>query len=250
MQDDSAQLSKTGAAYRRLRRDILSARLRPGAPLKLRQLEADYGLGWTPLREALSRLEAERLVTASSNRGFAVASVSQAELEDLTRARHAVELPLLLEAMEHGTTAWEDAIVTAHYRLSRCKTYAEDMSDAAADDWDARHEAFHAALLSGAPSHWLLRLRAILADQLQRHHRYLGLLRVDESRGMASEAAARHTALLREAQALERHTALMQAVLDRDADRVRALFAEHVGHTVRVYAEGEAPRRRKEAQAR
>lgn len=241
MQDESAQISKTGAAYRRVRRDILSARLRPGAALKLRQLEADYGLGWTPLREALSRLEAERLVVSSSNRGFVVAPASQAELEDLTRARHAVELPLLLEAMEHGGSDWEDGIVTAHYRLSRCKTYAEDMSEAAADDWDARHEVFHAALVGGAPSQWLLRLRAILADQLQRHHRYLGLLRVDESRGMAPDAAARHTALLREAQALERHTALMQAVLDRDAARVRVLFEEHVGHTVRVYAEGEAP---------
>ncbi|MDR0809278.1 MAG: GntR family transcriptional regulator [Gemmobacter sp.] len=241
MQDESTQTSKTGAAYRQLRRDILSARLRPDTPLKLRQLEARYGLGWTPLREALSRLEAERLVVSSNHRGFVVAPVSQAELEDLARARHAVELPLLFEAMEHGGTAWEDAIITAHYRLSRCKTYVEDMSDAAADEWDARHEAFHAALLGGAPSHWLLRLRAILSDQLLRHHRYLGLLRVDESRGMTPEAAARHTALLRAAQALEPHTALMLAVLGRDAARVQVLFGEHVGHTVRVYTEGAAP---------
>jgi DNA-binding GntR family transcriptional regulator len=84
---DREQLSKTDAAYRLLRRDILSTKLKPGAPLKLSALRDAYGVGWTPLREALSRLEAERLVTAISNRGFTVAPVSREALEDLTRAR-------------------------------------------------------------------------------------------------------------------------------------------------------------------
>ncbi|RVD50589.1 GntR family transcriptional regulator, partial [Mesorhizobium sp. M8A.F.Ca.ET.023.02.2.1] len=80
---DQTNSTKTEAAYQLLRRDILTTRLMPGAPLKLSALRGTYGLGWTPLREALSRLEAERLVTAISNRGFAVAPVSRAELEDL-----------------------------------------------------------------------------------------------------------------------------------------------------------------------
>ncbi|MGH2397199.1 MAG: GntR family transcriptional regulator, partial [bacterium] len=79
-------ISKTDAAYRTLRREILAAHLAPGTALKFDALGAAYGLGRTPLREALSRLEAEHLVTASRNRGFAVAPVSRAELEDLTRA--------------------------------------------------------------------------------------------------------------------------------------------------------------------
>ena len=95
-------LSKTEAAYRLLRRDILTTRLRPGAPLKLSTLRNSYGIGWTPLREALSRLEAERLVTSISNRGFAVAPVSRIELEDLSRARCVVDLPLLQESIEKG----------------------------------------------------------------------------------------------------------------------------------------------------
>src|SRR5690606_38695828 len=94
--------SKTEAAYRLLRRDILATRLKPGAPLKLGALRDAYGVGWTPLREALSRLEAEKLVTAISNRGFAVAPVSKEELEDLARARMVVELPLLLESIANG----------------------------------------------------------------------------------------------------------------------------------------------------
>jgi GntR family carbon starvation induced transcriptional regulator len=117
---DHEQSTKTESAYRLLRRDILSTRLKPGAPMKLSTLRESYGIGWTPLREALSRLEAEGLVTAISNRGFAVAPVSREELDDLTRARLAVEMPLLIESIENGDSAWESAVVTAHYRLSRC----------------------------------------------------------------------------------------------------------------------------------
>ena len=106
MQDTDA-LSKTEAAYWLLRRDILNTRLRPGASLRLSMLRDTYGVGWTPLREALSRLEAEKLVTAVSNRGFAVAPVSRAELEDLTRARMIVELPLSMESIEKGGPDWE-----------------------------------------------------------------------------------------------------------------------------------------------
>ena len=100
---DRETATKTEAAYRLLRRDILSTRLSPGTPLKLNALRDAYGVGWTPLREALSRLEAERLVTAISNRGFAVAPVSRAELEDLARSRLVVELPLLVESIERAT---------------------------------------------------------------------------------------------------------------------------------------------------
>ncbi|TIW76064.1 MAG: GntR family transcriptional regulator, partial [Mesorhizobium sp.] len=74
----------------------------------------------------------------------------------LARARMVVEIPLFLESMEKGGKEWEDAVVTAHYRLSRCKTAVDDPSDAAVDKWDENHEAFHAALLSAATCDWLL----------------------------------------------------------------------------------------------
>ncbi|WP_269933102.1 GntR family transcriptional regulator [Aminobacter sp. HY435] len=238
MQDDEHS-TKTEAAYRLLRRDILTTRLLPGAPLKLSALRTAYGVGWTPLREALSRLEAERLVTAISNRGFAVAPVSRGELEDLARARMVVEIPLLVEAMEKGDSEWESAVVTAHYRLSRCKTAVEDPSDEAVDAWDERHEAFHSALLSAADSNWLLRFRSTISDQLRRHHRFLGLaptLRAAEGQKDGYEEAM---AALQEAQSIGPHTALMEAALDRNFDKAKALMADHIGYTVHVYVHTE-----------
>lgn len=232
-------LSKTAAAYRLLRRDILTTRLRPGAPLKLSALRNSYGIGWTPLREALSRLEAERLVTSISNRGFAVAPVSRIELEDLSRARCVVELPLLQESIEKGGRDWENAVVAAHYRLSRCKTAVDDPSDAVVDEWDEKHEAFHAALLSAAASPWLLTFHSTIADQLRRHHRFLGLAPTLRAAAGLQHGYEEAVEALGQAVAIEHHTALMEAALDRDVERAKALMTAHIGYTLHVYVHSE-----------
>ncbi|TGQ72668.1 MAG: GntR family transcriptional regulator [Mesorhizobium sp.] len=231
--------SKTEAAYRLLRRDILATRLTPAAPLKLSTLRDTYDIGWTPLREALSRLEAERLVTAISNRGFAVAPVSRAELEDLARARLVVELPLLVESIEKGGHEWEDAVVTAHYRLSRCKSVLDDPSDEAVDAWYEKHDAFHAALLSAATSSWLLRFNAMISDQLYRHHRFLGMAPTLRAAAGRKDGHQKAMEALRDAVAIEHHTALMEAALDRDSERAKTLMTAHIGYTLHVYVHSE-----------
>ncbi|NTJ68444.1 GntR family transcriptional regulator [Agrobacterium rhizogenes] len=236
---DKDELSKTEAAYWLLRRDILNTKLRPGASLRLGALRDTYGVGWTPLREALSRLEAEKLVTAISNRGFAVAPVSRAELEDLTRARMVVELPLLMESIEKGGPDWESAVVTAHYRLSRCKIVPDSASEEMADEWDEKHNAFHAALVSAATSNWLQRFQSTIADQLRRHHRFLGLAPTQRAAAGLSIGYEKAVAALQDAMAIEHHTALMEAALDRDLVRARALMTEHIGYTLQVYIRSE-----------
>ncbi|KQX26671.1 GntR family transcriptional regulator [Ensifer sp. Root423] len=242
MVDEQENSTKTEAAYRILRTEILMARLQPGAPLRPDLLSKTYDVGRTPLREALSRLEAERLVVAISNRGFTVAPVSRKGLEDLTKARAVVEIPLLLEAMERGGSEWESAIVTAHYRLSRCKTIVEDSSDLAVDTWMERHEAFHAALLSAAQSSWLMHFRSTISDQLQRHYRFLAFAPVLRAAHGETAGYAEAMAALHKAQSIGPHTELMEAVLDRNAERARILMDEHFGYPLEVYAveEGEA----------
>lgn len=238
---DEAHSTKTETAYRLLRRDILATRLQPGAALKLGALSDTYEVGWTPLREALSRLEAEKLVTAVSNRGFAVAPVSRAELEDLRRTRIVVELPLLEEAIEKGDSAWEEAIVTAHYRLSRCRIAADDPSEAAVDEWDEKHRAFHAALLSASTSSWLHHFLTTVYDQLGRHNRVLGLAPTLRDAAGRKDGYEQAVAALREAMGIEHHTLLMEAALDRNVERARTLMMEHAGYTLHVYLNTEAP---------
>ncbi len=77
-------------AYARLRAEIIDWTLEPGTPLSEIETAARLGVSRTPLREALSRLSAEGLVT-SSGRTSRVAPLSR---------RHIVELFELREALE------------------------------------------------------------------------------------------------------------------------------------------------------
>ena len=58
------------AAYQHLRADIVAGHLEAGKPLRLEALRQRYGLSFSPLREALMRLQSERLVLSTALRGF------------------------------------------------------------------------------------------------------------------------------------------------------------------------------------
>ena len=247
---DSSDGNKTEAAYQRLRQAILGAQLLPGAPLRPAALQEAYGMGWTPLREALSRLEAERLVTTQRNRGFAVAPVSLEELEDLTRARRALEAPLLAEAIAHGDKAWEDSLILAHYRLQNGALPATGWSDEAINRWLDLHQAFHLALLGGGRNIWLMHFYRQTMEQERRHHRVLMIVPLlhEEANDLdalnPANPANSAMAALREAITLDHHTELMQATLARDLPRAAALMAEHVNYKSQVFArsqQAEAP---------
>jgi len=71
--------------FEQLRRDIVSVQLAPGEKLRIEALRERYGVGGSPVREALNRLSAEGLVWQQDQKGFRVAPVSERELEELTR---------------------------------------------------------------------------------------------------------------------------------------------------------------------
>jgi len=62
------------AVQQRLREDIVSGRLAPREKLRLAELKTRYAMGSSPLREALSRLVGEGLVTFEGNRDFGYAT--------------------------------------------------------------------------------------------------------------------------------------------------------------------------------
>ena len=89
---------------------------------------------------------------------------------------------------------------------------------------------------------------------MQRHYRFLAF--APALRAAAGETAGYEEAMaaLHKAQSIGPHTDLMDAVLDRNADRARLLMDEHFGYPLEVYAIGEgedaSPTTRKKAVAR
>ena len=71
------------SAYRRLRGDIIACRLAPGQRVTERGLAKEAGLGVSPVRDALTRLDHEGLVRTIPRKGYQVTPVTLKSVDDL-----------------------------------------------------------------------------------------------------------------------------------------------------------------------
>jgi DNA-binding GntR family transcriptional regulator len=74
-----------------LRDLITDRRLSPGTPLRQRRLAEQFDVSYTPVREALRRLESKGLVVTDVHRGATVARTESEELEENYRILAALE---------------------------------------------------------------------------------------------------------------------------------------------------------------
>ena len=206
------------AVQQRLRADIVSGKLAPREKLRLSELKTRYEMGASPLREALSRLVGEGLVTFEGNKGYRVRELSREDLADIAYMRTAVETFAIRTAIERGGLEWEQGIVGAlHGLLTLTRDTATDR--ASLDAWNIAHDRFHEALISACGSPRVMETQRRLAEHHNRYRRtYMGdnlprQLLIDE------------------------HSAIAEAALARDADRAAALLGQHMVITSNFYAQ-------------
>lgn len=84
-------LSLTEKAYRELRSRLISLEIPPGSPLNEEALLRDLGVGRTPIREALKRLETDHLVVTYPKRGTFATTVELTDLANLIEVREVLE---------------------------------------------------------------------------------------------------------------------------------------------------------------
>lgn len=83
--------TQSESAYRRIRELIVDLTLSPGAVVREDALQAQLGLGRTPIREALQRLARDELVTVLPRRGMLVTPIDVADLPVLYETRALLE---------------------------------------------------------------------------------------------------------------------------------------------------------------
>jgi len=211
----------TEAILERLVEDIVSGVLPPEHNLRIEQLKEQYGVGASPLREALARLTSLGFVTNETRRGFRVAPLSQGDLADLTRMRQLIETEALREAIAAGNADWEMEIAGSFAKLSLAVTRHYDAPAEARSTIEMAHKSFHAALLGACRSRRLMDLQATFYDQASRY-RHVILADAQELDGF-----------------VERHEALMRSVLGRDAEAAVTALSEHLAITPQdVYGPG------------
>jgi DNA-binding GntR family transcriptional regulator len=201
-----------------LRADIARGVLAPAQPLRMEALKARFDAGFSPIREALSRLLAEGLVELEPNRGFRVTALSRDDLYDIAIARIAIETGAIRRAIAQGDDRWEAGIVGAMHLYRKLSASAFE-HEAALTVWEDAHDALHAALISACGSHRLLAMQARYQEQ---HLRYRRLIVIPEVSGEAHVAE---------------HERLVELVLARDADGAAQAIERHMMITVDALAQ-------------
>ena len=212
-------LNLTEQTYERLRADLLACRIFPGEKLNIDTLSKQMSVSLGAIREALSRLTSEGLVTAERSKGFRATPISAVELVDLTNVRIEIESMCLRSSMANGNAGWESKLQTAFSKLSRTPSLVATDSRRLSDSYASAHTAFHETLVSACDSEWLLRLRRLLSTQSERYRR-LAIPLSSRNRDLPGE-----------------HQAIMDAALAHDEPRAVALLAEHIQATTQMLLE-------------
>lgn len=198
----------------RLRTDIVSGRRPPGAKLSIDELKGDFGVSLSPLREALARLAAEGFVVNEDKKGFRVAPVSRENLEEIAALQATLEPMAVRESVRRGDTRWEESVVLAHHRLVRYER-PEHKDGSGVDEWEAHHRNFHLALLAACGMPMLVSMCESLQHFSARYRRLFLAYRPFD-RDVAAE-----------------HHAMLDAVLNRQADAAHELLKQHIERTAR-----------------
>ncbi|MFI6326079.1 GntR family transcriptional regulator [Nonomuraea sp. NPDC050556] len=202
------------AVYEALKERIVEGELTPGQRLIERDLAAELAVSRIPVREALGRLEAERLVVVVPRRGVLVSPFTPDDVADFFDVRESLEVLAARLAAERASSA----------DLVRLREVLAE-ADRATGESDARgmalaNAAFHAAVVDVSGNALLRDLMRPLEARL----RWLFRLTVDRDPG---EQCAEHHALY-------------EAIADHDPDAAAAHALTHVAggraHSVELAA--------------
>ncbi|MEZ0491663.1 GntR family transcriptional regulator [Kineococcus sp. TBRC 1896] len=117
--------SLADVAYERLRDRLVVLDIRPGEPLNDDLLAKEFGVGRTPVREALKRLEVDRLVVAYPRRGTFATTVDMTDLGYISEVRRALEPVAAAAAARRAGLAEREEMRTLARTVAALRTAAD-----------------------------------------------------------------------------------------------------------------------------
>lgn len=189
-----------------IRADIMALRIPPDSRISIDKLARELGISQTPIREALSMLEAIGLVVRRLYAGYWCApQLSRTQIDDL----FAVRLLLEPHAARHAALNMTDAdmrALTRHVALMDPQTHVFGY-----DDYADRDAELHEMIARGSGN-------TIIQETLGRLHAHLHIFRLKSNTEVAIEAS-------------REHGLIAQALSHRDADGAEAAMRLHIGNS-------------------
>lgn len=203
MMRDHKPISIADQVFEKLERDILSGKYPQGEILSELRLSGELGVSRTPIRDALRRLEQERLIE-DTGKGSRVVGITEEDLEDIMNIRQRIE----------GLAAYYAAKNMTPEGLAEL-THIVDLQDFYFDKGDAEQlrqvdEQFHDLIC-------YLSKRTVIMDTLIPLHR-----KTRRYRRISMEDWSRTVNTRKE------HKAIFDAMASGDADLAESLMAKHI----------------------
>ena len=193
--------------FEALQSAIVSGDLAPGEKIREPELAKRFGTSRGPLRDALRRLEARRLVVNTPNAGARVVSLSRQQLVELYQVREALEGMTCRLAAEHMT---DEEIGRLSDLLDRHEVEIKRKGGAEYFRQEGDLD-FHFQIANGCRNEIL---RSSLCED---HYQLMRLYRYRFSNRLG-----------RPVNALEEHRQILGAIRDRDGELAEMLMRRHI----------------------
>lgn len=203
--------SKKEVVYDQLRQDILKGKYKPGERLIIDELASQLNASQIPIREAIQQLEADGFVTTEPYVGSRVAEIN---------AQFIFEVFGLLEAMEIICSRYACASMTEE-QLNTLEGMVTAMDDTIDDftQWSEQNKAMHLFICECAETVLMLKMMQKVMDHWER-------LRLHYLADMTTN---------RTAEAQQEHKQLLQALKEREPERVEAILRHHNQSALKSY---------------
>lgn len=209
--------SLTERVYEQIRQSLLQGKLCAGDSMTIRGMAQALGTSEMPVREAMKRLLAERMIIQKPNRTFQVPALERGEFVGLTEIRVSIEGSAARKAVAHA----DDALIgkmTRHNSAMKASLERDDNASVL-----KANQELHFALYEAAKSDILMQLIELL---WMRSGPYLAeaLTEIEDAKSFFVSAT-------------ETHDRLISAVVDKDEDRVAEVLREDLESTAQWYVD-------------
>jgi DNA-binding GntR family transcriptional regulator len=195
--------------YGALKEQILDMEHSPGERLVIDQIAREMGVSGTPVRDALTRLAAERLIDFAPFRGYTV--LPEPTLDEIAQsfeARQAIEIVAVRLGCKRAEDKEIEQLAALHERIS---SHSYGARSGSFSQFVKLNQDFHELLVRTSRNQYLVgALRGLYHDVL--------IARTMHGRGVPD---LEHID--------EEHRAIIEALRRRDADAVEAALARHIG---------------------
>jgi DNA-binding GntR family transcriptional regulator len=193
--------SAADIVYEALRKAIIEGDLAEGENLRQDQIALMFNTSRIPVREALSRLEQNGLITTQRYKGAVVAGLSIEEIEEIFEFRALIEAEVIRLAVPRLTGKTLDAA------RRHCQAFDSEANSAM---WGEINRNFHYSLYEAARRPYYLQIVRASLDRIDRYLR----AQLTLTNGMS--------------RARREHKGILDACIAGDADKAAELTRDHI----------------------